>query len=318
MDSGEIFRTGVVKQAQGMLRRQSLDSLQYGPQRVPLLARPYCERAFRLIAILVLASCCAVLVSLLSHILIDAWPRLTLAFLDGVPSRFAEKAGIKPALVGSIYLMLLTAAFSLPLGIGAAVYLEEYGTHNRLARIIELNIANLAGIPSIIYGLLGLEIFVRYAGFGRSLLAGSLTLTLLILPIIILASREALRTVPASIRAGSLALGATKWQTTWHQVIPAALPGMLTGCILAFSRAIGETAPLITIGALTYVAFLPDGLFSAFTAIPIQSFNWISRPQAEFHANAAAAIVVLLAVLFTMNAVAVWLRMRSRNNARFG
>ena len=290
----------------------------YGEQRVPLLARPISESVFKVMALFVLLGCFAILASLILHLLIDAWPRLSLTFLDGVPSRFAEKAGIKPALVGSIYLMLLTAIFSLPLGLGAAVYLEEYGSNNRLARIIELNIANLAGIPSIIYGLLGLEIFVRYAGFGRSLLAGSLTLTLLILPIIILASREALRTVPDSIRAASLALGATKWQTIWHQVVPAALPGMLTGCILAFSRAIGETAPLITIGALTYVAFLPDGLFSAFTAIPIQSFNWISRPQAEFHANAAAAIVVLLSVLFSMNAAAVWLRMRSRKNARFG
>jgi len=297
---------------------QGMRIAQIPQPRRPLLATPTCETVFKVVAQIVLLGCFAILSTLVLQILLDAWPRLTTAFLDGVPSRFAEKAGIKPALVGSIYLMLLTAVFSLPLGIGAAVYLEEYGKHNRLARIIELNIANLAGIPSIIYGLLGLEIFVRYAGFGRSLLAGSLTLSLLILPIIILASREALRTIPDSIRAASLALGATKWQTIWHQVIPAALPGMLTGCILAFSRAIGETAPLITIGALTYVAFLPDGLLSAFTAIPIQSFNWISRPQAEFHANAAAAIVVLLAVLFTMNGVAVWLRMRSRTNVRFG
>lgn len=286
--------------------------------KLPWLARPFSEKLFKFIALAVLIGCFAILATLLLNVFFDALPRLNWSFLEGVPSRFAEKAGIRPALVGSIYLMLLTAVFALPLGIGAAVYLEEYGSNNKVARIIELNIANLAGIPSILYGLLGLEIFVRFAGFGRSLLAGSLTLTLLILPIIILASREALRTVPDSIRSGSLALGATKWQTTWHQVIPAALPGMLTGCILAFSRAIGETAPLITIGALTYVAFVPDGIFSAFTAIPIQSFNWISRPQSEFHANAAAAIVVLLAVLFTMNGIAVWLRMRSRKNARFG
>lgn len=307
-----------MKQTQVVSRQQAFQNRHVGNRRMPLLARPGSELAFKIISLAVLLGCFAILASLLLHIFVDALPRLSLTFLQGVPSRFPEKAGIWPALVGSIYLMLLTAIFSLPLGIGAAVYLEEYGSHNRLARMIELNIANLAGIPSIIYGLLGLEIFVRFAGFGRSLLAGALTLTLLILPIIILASREALRTVPDTIRSASLALGATKWQTTWYQVIPAALPGMLTGCILAFSRAIGETAPLITIGALTYVAFVPDGIFSAFTAIPIQSFNWISRPQAEFHANAAAAIVVLLVVLFIMNGIAVWLRMRSRKNARFG
>ena len=176
--------------------------------------------------------------------------------------------------------------------------------------LIEINIANLAGVPSIIYGLLGLGLFVRMMGMGRSVLAGASTLALLVLPVVILSTREALRAVPKSLREGSYALGATKWQTIWHQVLPVALPGILTGLILALSRAIGETAPLITIGALTYVPFAPDSVWSPFTVLPIQIFNWVSRPQADFHANAAAGILVLLALLLTMNAVAIWLRDR--------
>ena len=198
----------------------------------------------------------------------------------------------------------------MPIGIGAAIYLEEYGKRGRMARLIEINIANLAGVPSIIYGLLGLGLFVRTLGLGRSLIAGAATLALLVLPVVILSTREALRTVPNSLREGSYALGATKWQTIWTQVLPMAMPGILTGLILALSRAIGETAPLITIGAITYVPFLPDGLSSPFTVLPIQIFNWVSRPQAEFLRNAAAAILVLLVLLLTMNAVAIWLRDR--------
>ena len=242
--------------------------------------------------------------------IIDGHERLSWSFFTSYPSRRAEQAGILAALGGSIGLMILTACFSLPLGVGAAVYLEEYARPSRFTRLIELNIANLAGVPSVIYGLLGLQLFARIAGFDRSLLTGALTLTLLILPVIIMSTREALRAIPRALREGALALGATQWETIWHQVLPLALPGIMTGCILAFSRAIGEAAPLITIGALTFIPFLPDSMFSAFTALPIQAFNWVSRPQEAFHANAAAAILVLLAFLLTLNALAIYLRIR--------
>ena len=213
-------------------------------------------------------------------------------------------------------MIVITAALALPLGVAAAIYLEEYGTNSRLARFIEINIANLAAVPSIIYGLLGLGVFVRFMGMGRSVLAGACTLALLALPVVILSTREALRTVPKSIREGSYALGATKWQTIWHQVLPMAVPGILTGLILSLSRAIGETAPLITIGALTYIPFAPDGLWSPFTVLPIQIFNWVSRPQAAFKENAAAGILVLLALLLAMNAAAVFLRDRFQRQGR--
>lgn len=258
------------------------------------------------------AVCLALLVlsTLVIDITVDGMSRLSYSFFTNFPSRFPDKAGICSAFVGSLALMLLVLCIAFPVGVGAAVYLEEYARKGRLTMLIELNIANLAGVPSIIYGILGLEIFVRFAGFGRSLLAGGCTLSLLVLPIIIISSREALRQVPNSIREGALALGATRWQMVRHQVLPLALPGMMTGSILAFSRAIGETAPLVTLGALTYVAFLPTGLLSPFTALPIQAFNWISRPQEAFHANAAAAIVVLLVVLLIMNALAIVIRNR--------
>jgi phosphate transport system permease protein len=250
------------------------------------------------------------LAALLADVFSDGYGRLSWQFLTSLPSRRASQAGLLTALVGSIYIILLTAVMAIPIGIGAAIYLEEYGKRGRMARLIEINIANLAGVPSIIYGLLGLGLFVRAMGFGRSLMAGSATLALLVLPVVILSTREALRTVPNSLREGSYALGATKWQTIWHQVLPMAMPGILTGLILALSRAIGETAPLITIGAITYVPFLPDSVWSPFTVLPIQIFNWVSRPQAEFLRNAAAAILVLLVLLLTMNAVAIWLRDR--------
>jgi phosphate transport system permease protein len=206
--------------------------------------------------------------------------------------------------------MVIVGCVAIPVGIAAAIYLEEYAKPSRVTRLIELNIANLAGVPSIIYGILGLEIFVRIAGLGRSLIAGGLTLSLLVLPIVIISSREALRQIPRNIREGALALGATRLQMIRHQVLPLALPGIMTGCILAFSRAIGETAPLVTLGALTYVAFLPDSLLSPFSALPIQAFNWLSRPQESFHANAAAAILVLLVILLVLNGFAVVLRQR--------
>jgi phosphate transport system permease protein len=238
-------------------------------------------------------------------------------FLTSFPSRFPERAGIQAALWGTIWLIVLTAAFSIPIGIAAAIYLEEYAGRNWLNTVIEINIANLAGTPSIVYGILGLALFVRWMALGRSLLAGALTMSLLILPVTIIASREALRAVPGSVRQASFALGATRWQTVWHHVLPAALPGILTSIILALSRAIGETAPLVMIGALTYVAFTPRGPLDAFTALPIQVFNWASRPQPEFYGLAAAGILVLLVVLLTMNAAAIWIRYRSQRNMRW-
>ncbi|MEO5656119.1 MAG: phosphate ABC transporter permease PstA [Nitrospiria bacterium] len=268
------------------------------------------EVVFKVTAVATLVLALAALGALIVDAVMDGAGRLSWSFLTSFPSRKPEQAGILAALVGTVYLIGLTAIVALPVGVGAAIYLEEYAGRNWLARVIEINIANLAGVPSIIYGLLGLELFVRRLGLERSLLAGALTMALLVLPIIIISSREAFRTVPPSIREASYALGATRWQTTRYQVLPLAFPGILTGSILAFSRAIGEAAPLITIGALTYIAFLPDGLLSPFTALPIQIFNWVSRPQAGFHANAAAAILVLLAVLFAMNAFAVYLRQR--------
>jgi phosphate transport system permease protein len=212
--------------------------------------------------------------------------------------------------VGSLYLIGMTAMIALPISVGAAIYLEEYEKRGRLASLIEINIANLTGVPSIIYGLLGLGVFVRALGFGRSLLAGALTMALLVLPVVIMASREALRTVPHSIREGCYALGATRWQTIRQVVLPMAMPGILTGAILATSRAIGETAPLIVIGALTYVTFLPEGPSSPFTALPIQIFNWVSRPQKAFLTNAAAGIVVLLVMMLVLNLAAILLRNR--------
>jgi phosphate transport system permease protein len=240
----------------------------------------------------------------------DSAGRLSWAFLTSLPSRLPERAGILTALVGSAYVIALTAAMALPLGVAAAIYLEEYGSRSRMARLIEINISNLAAVPSIIYGLLGLGLFVRVMGLGRSVIAGAATLALLALPVVILATREALRTVPGTLREASYALGATKWQTILYQVLPVALPGILTGLILSLSRAIGETAPLITIGALTYVPFLPTDIWSPFTVLPIQIFNWVSRPQAEFLQNASAGIIVLLTMLLVMNAAAIWLRDR--------
>ena len=254
----------------------------------------------------------AALMILLLDVMIDGVPRLSWQFLTSLPSRFASRAGAEPAIFGSLWIISVCSLFSIPVGMGAAVYLEHYQRRGKLATVLEVNIANLAGVPSIIYGLLGLAIFVRFFAMGRSVLAGGLTLGLLVLPVIIVAGREALRAVPPSIMEGALALGATKWQAISRQVMPAAFPGFLTGVILAVSRALGETAPLITMGALTYVTFVPHELYDRFTALPIQIFNWTSRPQADFRLTAAAGIVVLLAVLLTMNAVAIVLRNRKQ------
>jgi phosphate transport system permease protein len=249
-----------------------------------------------------------VLAVLVIDVFLDALPRLNIRFLTSYPSRIAENSGILPALVGSLWVGSLTALISFPLGVLTGVYMEEYARRNIFTEILDINISNLAGVPSIIYGLLGLEVFVRFMGLGRSIMAGALTLSLLVLPIIVISTREAIRTVPESIREASYALGATKWQTVFYQVLPAAMPGILTGFILAISRALGESAPLITIGALTFIAFLPESIFDPFTVLPIQIFNWISRPQREFASNAAAGIIVLLILVFSLNFIAIYLR----------
>jgi phosphate transport system permease protein len=268
------------------------------------------ETVFHLLAMVTLVVALAALALLILDVWRDGVGRLSWNFITSFSSRRAADAGIWHALTGSIAVILVTAGLSIPTGVAAAIYLEEYGGRSRLARLVEINITNLAAVPSVIYGLLGLGLFVRQLGLGRSVLAGGATLALLVLPVVILSTREALRAVPTSIREGSYALGATKWETIWHQVLPVAAPGLLTGMILALSRAIGETAPLITIGAVTFITFAPDSVWSPFTVLPIQIFNWVSRPQAEFHANAAAAILVLLGLLLTMNATAIWLRDR--------
>lgn len=251
---------------------------------------------------------------LLWDILGDGLGWVDMNFITSLPSRKPENAGLKPALMGSIWIMGLTALITFPLGVGAAIYLEEFATKGKLSRIIELNIANLAGVPSIVYGLLGLAVFVDLIKLGPVVLAGALTLSLLVLPIVIIASREAIRAVPDSLRQGALALGATRLEATRSHVLPAAMPGILTGTILALSRAIGETAPLIVVGAVTYITFSPDGVDSRFTVLPLQIFDWASRPQADFQSLAAAGGIVLLALLLTMNAIAITLRNRFSRN----
>ncbi len=267
---------------------------------------------FRLWCAMMTGAGCLLLVVLLLNIWLGGWRWLDWHFLTSYPSRFAAQAGLKSALAGSVWVMGLTALFSIPIGVCAAIYLEEYARPNLINTIIEVTIANLAGVPSIVFGMLGLVIFVRGFALGRSVLAGALTMTLLVLPIVIIASREALRSVPVTIRQGAFALGASRWQTVYHHVLAMASPGIMTGIILALSRAMGETAPLIMIGALTYVAFVPAGPMDAFTALPIQIFNWVSRPQQEFHGLAAAAIIVLLGVLILLNGLAIYLRQRSQ------
>ncbi|WP_394334878.1 phosphate ABC transporter permease PstA [Methanonatronarchaeum thermophilum] len=251
------------------------------------------------------------LIVLLADVLKSGWTWLSIDFITGLPSILPEEAGIYPALIGSIYLMILTAFFTLPIGVGTAIYLEEYAKDGKLKRIIETNISNLAGVPSIVYGLLGLALFVRALQMGSSLIAGALTLTLLILPIVIVSSQEALKSVPNSLRRASYGLGATKWETIRNVVLPKALPGIMTGTILSLSRAVGETAPLIMIGAATSMFTTPDGLFSQFSALPLQIYGWIQEPVEAFQNEiAAAGIILLLALLLTMNSIAVLIRNR--------
>ena len=231
-------------------------------------------------------------------------------FFTSPASRFFEQSGIKIAFMGTLWMMAFTALFTFPIGLGAAVYLEEYAPRHWLTRLIQINITNLAGVPSIVYGILGLAVFVRAMALDRSIMSGALTMSLLIMPIIIITAQEALRTVPLSMRQASYALGATRWQTVWHIVLPQAFPGVLTGTILALSRGIGETAPLIMVGALTYVAFTPTSPLDPFVALPIQIFNWTTRPQEGFREVAAAGIIVLLVMLLAMNSLAIFLRNR--------
>jgi len=274
-------------------------------------------RAFELACLSATLISVVLLFVLLGTVLYQGVGSLSWDLLTRLPSRLPERAGIKAAALGSIWLIGLTTLISVPVGVGAAVYLEEYARDGRLRRLIQLNIANLAGVPSIVYGILGLGLFVRALALERSVLAGALTLTLVILPVVILTSQEALRSVPVSIRHASYALGATRWQTIWHQVLPVSVPGILTGIILAVSRALGEAAPLVAVGAVAYVSFVPSGLRDAYTALPIQIFDWSQRPQREFHDLAAAAIIVLLAVLLCLNGVAVYLRQRYGKRVRW-
>ncbi|MBK8098724.1 MAG: phosphate ABC transporter permease PstA [Planctomycetes bacterium] len=265
------------------------------------------------------------LIALLANLLIDGLGHLDWQFLTSFASRRASSAGVLAAVVGSLLVMLVTACVAAPLGIAAGVWLEEYAPKNRVATILEVNIANLAGVPSVIYGLMALSVFVYAFGFGHSILTAALTLAVLILPIVIVATREALRTIPRTIREASYALGATKWETVWHHLLPYSLGGIATGVIIGLSRAIGETAPLVTIGALAFIAFLPDPpvtgefpfvsfswLGSDFTVLPIQMFNWVSRPDPAFHHNAAATGVLLIAITLGMNAIAIFVRYRMR------
>jgi phosphate transport system permease protein len=254
----------------------------------------------------------AALAVLLIDVLIDGIPRLDLAFLNSFASRFPERAGVKAALAGSIWILGLTTVISFPVSVAAAIYLEEYAPKGWITKAIQTNIANLAGVPSIVYGILGLALFVRALGLERSVISGALTLSLLIMPVIIMAAQEAIRAVPGTIREAAYGLGATRWQVVRHQVLPMAMPGVLTGTILALSRAVGETAPLIMVGAVGFLAFTPSGLTDQFTVLPLQIYSWISRPQDEFRQLAAAGIIVLLALLLTMNAVAIILRNRAQ------
>ncbi|MFN4362046.1 MAG: phosphate ABC transporter permease PstA [Hylemonella sp.] len=283
---------------------------------------------FGLVGLAAMSIAIMTLVALFAQMVIDGFPRITADFFTSFPSRRAGQAGILSAWVGSLLVMLVTALFAVPVGVASAIYLEEYARKNWFTDVIEINITNLAGVPSIVYGLLALGLFVYTFGFGQSILSAGLTLALLILPIVIVATREALRSIPQTVREGAYACGATKWQVCHDHLIPYGMPGILTGVIIGLSRAIGETAPIITIGALTFIAFLPpvpfqegagmfDWLFSPFTVMPIQIFNWTSRPDPAFHANAAAASLVLVVLTLGMNALAIWLRYRLRKNIKW-
>jgi len=280
---------------------------------------------FAVIGLIVLTAAMITLMALVLDIMVDGVPRISVDFLLSYPSRRPDQAGILSAWVGSALVMLVTAALAVPVGVAAGIYLEEYAPKNWVTDIIEINVTNLAGVPSIIYGLLALGLFVQTFRLGQTILVAGMTLALLILPVIIVATREALRGIPIETREAAYGLGADKWQAVSMYLVPIARPGILTGVIVGMSRAIGETAPIITIGALTFIAFLPPGpvqpefpfvnlhwLYSPFTVLPIQMFNWISRPQAGFHVAAAATGVILLAMTLLMNGLAIYVRYRIR------
>ena len=274
--------------------------------------RVWKNRAFSVVMLVSMLVAFGTLAVLLVDTLVTAWPALSWSLFTEAPSTVPEEAGARPAILATLYLGLLVLAFSVPIGVLTAIYLEEYANRERwYNRLIEVNIQNLAAVPSIVYGILGLAFIVRGLGVGRVVLAGALILTLVVLPTVVVASREAIRAVPDSIRQGAFALGATKWQVIWRQVLPASIPGMATGSILALSRAVGETAPLIMVGAITYVAFNPS-LFGAYTALPVQIYNWTRQPDPGFQTLAAAAAVILLAIVLSMNALAIFLRNRYR------
>lgn len=298
--------------------------------RRSLSRRRLLERMFIVLGIAATSFALLTLAALLIYLAVAGIPRLNWDFFTSFPSRRASQAGILSAWVGSLLVILVTAVVSVSLGVSAGIYLEEYAPRNWITNVIEININNLAGVPSIVYGLLALGLFVYGLGTGRSILTAGLTLALLILPIIVVATREAIRAVPPSLREAAYGIGCTKWQVTRDHVLPAALPGVLTGVIIGVSRALGETAPLITIGALTFIAFLPPSpvttefpfisfqwLFESFTVLPIQAFNWISRPGSDFHANAAAAGIVLLAITLGLNSLAIYLRYRLRKKLQW-
>ncbi|QFR34670.1 phosphate ABC transporter permease PstA [Ancylobacter sp. TS-1] len=287
------------------------------------------EKRFALLGLSVLSLTMLVLLTLIIDFMVDGLGRIDYDFLTSFPSRRPNDAGILSAWVGSVLVMIVTASLAVPLGVAASLYLEEYAPKNLITNLIEINVTNLAGVPSIIYGLLALGLFIQMFGLGQTIFVAGLTLALLILPIIIVATREAVRSIPQEVREAAFALGADKWQTVGGYILPAARPGILTGAIVGMSRAIGETAPIITIGALTFIAFLPpspvgtefpfinfDWLGSPFTVMPIQMFNWVSRPQAGFHINAAATGLILLAMTLLMNAGAIWLRYKLRRAMR--
>ncbi len=299
-------------------------------QRTDLKIRKFKDFSFAVIALLLLFFALLTLITLIVDLGMTGVPRIDWDFFVNFPSRFADKAGILSAWIGTLCVMLVTACCAIPLGVAAGVYLEEYAPKNLMTGFIELNIVNLAGIPSITFGLMALGLFVYRFGLGHSILTAGLTLGLLVLPIVIVATREALRTIPGHIREAAYAVGATKWQVIQHHLLPYSTGGVLTGVIISLSRAIGETAPLITIGALTFIAFLPTSplspeypyvsgkwLMDPFTVMPIQMFNWISRPQPEFHVNAAATGMILLAMTLIMNTIAIYIRARFRKNIRW-
>ena len=292
--------------------------------------RKFYNKIFALVGLMSTMVGLVLLATLFIDLAIDGMPRLSYKFFTSFPSRFPDEAGILSAWVGTCLVMFVTAASTIPLGVGAGIYLEEYARKNWFTNIIEININNLAGVPSIIYGLLALGLFVYFFKFGESVLTAGLALALLILPVVIMAAREAIRAIPNSIREASYALGATKWQTVKDHIIPYSTGGILTGVIIGMSRAIGETAPIITVGALTFIAFLPPSpvsgefpfinfqwLFAPFTVMPIQMFSWVSRPQQAFHLNAAAAGMILLIMTLVMNAVAIYIRYKFRKKIKW-